>query len=232
MTMTYIFLDESGVTKGSEETKSSGTFNIALITTQDPEPITNIVHYFIKKVIQAGWPYEIEVKASELFRAKHNKKVPEFFRYKYNSYTLIQELLQKLADCDLTIDYITVKKSEVYPHLQAAPYGILYNYFSAQILIPKLDRFSNVLIRADARNKETHTMLKFEGYLETEAYLNIKHPFELKIEHCDSKKVHGVRAVDFVSWAVFRKYERNDCRFFKLIENKVCDGKEWFYNKK
>ncbi len=227
--MVYIFLDESGVTKGFDETKSSKTFNIALLTTEDQDSIKRVIRSFIKKAIKAGWPQDIEIKAAELFKAKHNRRVSEAFKYKHNSYKLIEEILQKLSECDLTIDYISVKKSGIYPHLRESPYGILYNYFASKILIPKLDRFSDVLLRADARNKEQHTMLKFEGYIETEAYLNIKHPIKLKIEHCDSKKVYGVRAVDFISWAIFRKYESKDSRFFDLFKNKVSDYQEWFY---
>jgi len=227
--MVNIFLDESGVSRGFDESKSSRTFNISLLTTENPKQVERIIRAFNNKVIRAGWPIEIEVKGAELFRAKHNRLIPESFKYKYNSRELIQEILQKLAASTLTIDYITVKKSKIYPHLQAAPYGILYNYFASKILIPKLDRFNNVFLQADARNKEQHTMLKFEGYIETEAYLHIKHPFKLKIEHCDSQKVFGVRAADFVSWAIFRKYESNDNRFYDSIISKVCDFKEWFY---
>jgi hypothetical protein len=228
--MVYIFLDESGVSRGFDE-KSSKTFNIAIVTIDDQEAIKRVVRAFNKKVIRAGWPREVEIKASELFRAKNNRKIPESFKYKYNSYVLLKEFLQKLSCCKLDIDYITVKKSGIYPHLQEAPYGILYNYFASKILIPKIDRFTEVLVRADQRNKEQHTMLKFEGYIETEAYLNILHSFKLKIEHCDSRLVYGVRVADFVSWAIFRKYESDDSRFFDLITSKICDRQEWFYKK-
>jgi hypothetical protein len=226
----FIFLDESGVTKGFDE-DSSETFNIAILIVKDPSPITRIVKKFNKKMVSCHWPREIEIKAYELFRAKHNRKVPEAFTYKHNSYVAIQELLQKLSTCDILVDYITVNKSEINENLKTAPYGILYNYYASKILIPRIHDYQEVLIRADAKSKEMHTLRKFDGYIETEAYVNIKHPLKLRIEHLDSRQVYGIRATDFISWSIFRKYESGDDRFYKTIEGKIGNKQEWHYKK-
>lgn len=225
----FIFLDESGVSRGFDEDCSSKTFNIAIIIVEDPTSINRIFKKFNKELISCYWPREIEIKAYELFRAKHNRKVPEIFKYKHNSYAAIQELLEKLSTCDILVDFITVNKSGIYEHLKAAPYGILYNYYASRVLIPRIDDFKDIEIRADAKNKETHTLLKFDGYIETEAYLNIKHQFRLTIEHLDSRKVYGIRAADFISWSIFRKYEFGDDRFYRKIEKKIGKKQEWHY---
>jgi len=34
--------------------------------------------------------------------------------------------------------------------------------------------------------------------------------------------------VDFVSWAIFRKYEKGDFKFYEIIKNKIIDEKLLF----
>ena len=55
---------------------------------------------------------------------------------------------------------------------------------------------------------------------------------EININFCleglDSKDVYGLKAVDFFSWSVFRKFEYSDNRFFNLILEKLKRRREWY----
>jgi len=51
---------------------------------------------------------------------------------------------------------------------------------------------------------------------------------KLQIKHEDSKKDGCLQAVDFISWAIFRKYEHNDPKYYELIKNKITIEKVMF----
>ncbi len=38
----------------------------------------------------------------------------------------------------------------------------------------------------------------------------------------------GLQAVDFISWAIFRKYERGDFEYYELIKEKIVDERLLF----
>ena len=38
----------------------------------------------------------------------------------------------------------------------------------------------------------------------------------------------GLQAVDFISWAIFRKYERGDFEFYEIIKDKIVDERLLF----
>jgi hypothetical protein len=43
----------------------------------------------------------------------------------------------------------------------------------------------------------------------------------LDIDHFDSKDNLGLQAVDLFCWGIFRKYEKNDFKWFDIFESKV-----------
>ncbi len=50
---------------------------------------------------------------------------------------------------------------------------------------------------------------------------DIKPLIDLVITHLDSKNSPPLQAVDFISWAIFRKYEKNDITFYEIIKEKI-----------
>src|ERR1019366_10032109 len=92
----------------------------------------------------------------------------------------------------------------------------------------------------DRRNRETHKLLKFDGYLEGKTGIERaekgKPPVNLQIHHYHWKSadefsaerravveagVRGIEAADFVCWAIKRKFEDGDNRWFSIIERRV-----------
>jgi hypothetical protein len=43
-----------------------------------------------------------------------------------------------------------------------------------------------------------------------------------------SKLIEGLQAVDFISWAIFRKYEKGDLEFYEIIKNRIIDERLLF----
>lgn len=107
----------------------------------------------------------------------------------------------------------------------------LYN-FTANIL---LDRLYNkkvikdnekVLICIDQRESNKFLKKNFEDYLKVNLSKKIKNHFEIKIKASQTEKC--LQAVDFISWAIFRKYEKNDYEYYEIIKNKVIEERQLF----
>lgn len=45
--------------------------------------------------------------------------------------------------------------------------------------------------------------------------------FEMSLAASHDEK--GLQAVDFISWAIFRKYEKGDFEFYELIKDKIIN---------
>ena len=48
-----------------------------------------------------------------------------------------------------------------------------------------------------------------------------KESFHMTLNASHDEK--GLQAVDFVSWAIFRKYESGDYKFYEIIKNKIIE---------
>ena len=88
------------------------------------------------------------------------------------------------------------------------------------------------MITVDQRNKETHTKLKFDGYLETRLIIDCDHRQALTIRHEESQKVRALQAADLVSWAIFRNHEHADDRFLNLLRPRLGFRDDWYSWKK
>lgn len=203
--MSYIFLDESGDLGFSE--RSSRWFILTIVFTNNHRKIEKCV----KKIHRA--------------LKKKYKKVSELYAYHADEITR-KRLLKFLSETeDLKILSIILNKKKVYTDLQNQK-SYLYNY-TANIL---LDRLHNkhilkdgdkILICIDQR--ETNKFLKknFENYLSENLNGKINNQFEIKIKASETEKC--LQAVDFISWAIFRKYEQNDYEYYEIIKEKIIE---------
>ncbi|MEK7653346.1 MAG: DUF3800 domain-containing protein [Patescibacteria group bacterium] len=201
--MFYIFLDESGDLGFSE--RSSRWFIITIVLTNNHR----IVEKCVKKVHRG--------------LKKKYKKVGELHAYDSNP-TTRKRVLRKLSEVsDLQIYCLILNKSKVYVDLRNQK-SYLYNY-TANILLDRLynkKNFKNndqVLICIDQR--ETNKFLKknFEDYLTTGLSKRGNDGFKIRIKPSHTEKC--LQAVDFISWAIFRKYELNDYEYYKIIKDKI-----------
>ena len=201
--MLYIFLDESGDLGFS--TRSSRWFVITVVLTSN--------HRRIEKCVK---------KVHKGLKKKY-KRVKELHAYHSDAITK-RRILRLLSEVDdLQIFCIVLNKRKVYIDLRRQK-NYLYNY-TANIL---LDRIYNrkivkndnkVLIYIDQR--ETNKFLKknFEDYLSNNLIQRGNSNFEIKIKASHTEKC--LQAVDFISWAIFRKYERGDYEYYNIVESKI-----------
>lgn len=222
-------MDESGESKGFHE-NSSRTFNVTLLKVESSKPLKRIVKNLNRKVLKAGWPSDIEIKAASLYGAGRNRHVPRSYQYKSKPHEPIFEFVDDLAKQDAEIDYLTIRKSGLKQSLKDAPPFVLYNYLTGILIERNAKLYETIHLLYDTRSKESRTKLKFDTYIQTTAFAAAVHPdFRFYLEQCDSQSVGGIEAVDIVSWAVHRKFEHGDSRFLDLLSNRIGAGLRWFF---
>jgi len=211
--MAYIFLDESGdLGFDFQKKKTSKIFVITFLFVDNKRPIEKIV----KKTHS-----ELKKKYKRKFGALHAVKEKPVTR---------QRLLKRLNEKDCAIMTIYLNKRKVYTKLQEEK-SVLYNYV-ANILLDRI--YTKKIIPSDktieliASKRETNKFLNenFKNYLNTQVKnrhrvninISIKSPFEEKT----------LQAVDFASWAIFRKYEYEDDSYYNLIKNKIVEENPLF----
>ncbi len=139
-------------------------------------------------------------------------------------------LLCCLAEKDVRIVTIILNKRKVYTKLKEEK-AVLYNYV-ANILLDRI--FTKKLISAIGRieliaeRRETNKFLNanFKDYLQRQ--VANKHSIDLKVEIKTSFEEKSLQAVDFASWAIFRKYELRDDKYCKAIEGIIAEENPLF----
>ncbi len=223
-----LYLDESGECSFSNESIYKH-FLLAIISLDTDK--SKIIKARLKRefqhIIKKGWNKNVEIKAYSLYKnRKFGKKA-------------VVEILNTLLKVEsIQFHYLVVNKDKIETQsFRNAPYGIAYNYFAGVLLSELIfqDGFHKIDLTYDLRNKETHQKRHFKEQLETKMYgmsLEQETPIEIQIEGLTSDKSYGLRAVDFISWSIFRRFEFNDDGFFNIIRGKIGRAREWYIESK
>ncbi len=222
--MKRLFLDESGDCSFSQN--SCYKYFVITILSIDPPEVHKIKNRLRRKFasfIKMGWDKNEEFKAFNLYRNRKFGRKAMF------------DILATLATIpSLQISYIAINKKEIKNQsFRQASYGTAYNYFTGILLSEMIfqDGLNDIHLIYDRRNKESHKNKHFQEYLETKIFgtaLEKGTSVNFLIEGDDSHNRYGLLAVDFFSWAIFRKFEYKDNHFFKLFESKLKRKREWY----
>ena len=201
-----VYLDESGDLGFSGKKGSSKYIIITLLFVE----ASRLIRYIMRKIREDfNIPRHIEIKGSNLFPNK------------------LKKILKRLSDREFPMYSIIVKKANVYRRSSVEP-DRFYNFIVKEILrqavtelnITSADR---LILVADDKTRKKFWGLDFIPYLERE-FSDI----ELKV-HTEDSKAAGIGAVDVVSYAIQRLYERNDSSYFKIIQDRVTIRSYLFY---
>jgi hypothetical protein len=227
--MHYIFIDESG--EMGKAAGSSAFFLITALCTPDLKALEKRIWKEKAKLYNAGWPKNIEIKGTTLWGADHNPRIPKAIADR--RLVIIDEIINSICASTCKIHYSIAHKKHLSSSIMNAEYGVAYNYLCGTLLCRSYKHFAGPLtVVVDQRSKETHSKLKFDGYVETRLVGDCGHSDELNISHEESHDVLGLQAVDFISWALFRKYERKDDKYQKMIAPIVGYRDDWYSWKK
>lgn len=201
--MVYIFLDESG-DLGFKK-KSSKWFLITIVLTNDHRKIENIVKKVHKNL------------------SKKYKRVGELHAY-HSQASVKMKILDKLAsETDLKVLCVILNKRKVYIDLKNQK-NYLYNY-TANILLDRLrnkkviNTTESIELYIDQKDTNKNFRENFEVYLKSNLKKWGNRQINIKIK--PSHTVKCLQAVDFISWAIFRKYELGDYEYYERIKEKI-----------
>ena len=209
--MNYILLDESGDLGFKLKRGSSQHFIITVIFTQSKRPLEKIARNVHRSL------------------SKKFKKVGALHAYQETLITR-KRILQGINKKDCSVLAIILNKKKVYTKLQDEK-TVLYNYVT-NILLDRL--FHRKPIPSDqpiillASRRETNKFLNenFKHYLKEKITDN--HKLDLRIEIGSPVKEKSLQAVDFVSWAIFRKYETGDDTYYDRIKERFIEEPQLF----
>jgi hypothetical protein len=141
-----------------------------------------------------------------------------------------QRLLKLLAEKDCAVMTIYLNKERVYSRLQDEK-QVLYNYVT-NILLDRI--YTRRIIDTDlpieliASRRETNRFFNenFCDYLTSKVAKEHQQVLPIRIATPHAEK--GLQAVDFVSWAIFRKYEYGDDSYYNLIKSIIAEESPLF----
>jgi hypothetical protein len=219
-----LFLDESGESSfSSDSIYKHFLVTVVSIDPSDSVRLKNRLKRRFTDFAKQGWHKSREPKAYEVF--KH----PGF------GTEAVCEVLRTLVGIEtLEVSYIVVNKTRITNRsFRSAPYGTAYNYFTGVLLTELVfdDGYRTAHLVYDRKNKETHENKHFREYLQAKiagTALERDVDADLTIEAGDSHNCYGLLAVDYFSWAIYRRFEHGDSRFFDLIEGKLKRRRQWY----
>ncbi len=208
--MAYIFLDESG-DLGFKET-SSKWFLFTIALTSESRSLERVT----KKI----W---------RNLRRKH-KRMGELHAYHADNITR-SRMLKSLSEIDdLKIMCVILNKQKIYVDLQNQK-NYLYNY-TANVLLERLHisgaikEKEPIHLYIDSRDTKKSLKENFLDYLTNSMKKRRDCHFDVQLHSSHENK--SLQAVDFMSWAIFRKYERGDYKFYEIIKSKIVDERLLF----
>jgi len=204
--MMYILLDESGDLGFSFDKGSSRFFVMAIIFTKNKRRLEKIT-----RIIRSGL-------------AKKHRDIGTLHAYRDEPVTR-RRLLKKLGQSDCGILAIVLDKRRIH----AADRGeniVLYNRI-ASILIGRLfkikPKISSDHITLIASRREVNPFLnrKFISYIISE--IKDASGIDIQVEIATPAKEKSLQVVDFISWAIFQRYEKEEDACYNLIRSKLID---------
>jgi len=211
--MSYIFMDESGdLGFDFRKKKTSNFFVITCLFVENKRLLEKIV----KKTHS-----ELQKKYKRRFGILHCVKEKPAIR---------QKLLRRINEKECFAMTIYLNKKKVYTKLQNEK-QVLYNYVS-NILLDRV--YSKKIIPVEstikliASRRETNKFLNenFKDYLNSQVEKRHKIKMEVLIKSPHEEK--SLQAVDFMSWAIFRKYEYGDDSYYNIIKDKIVEENPLF----
>lgn len=212
--MAYIFLDESGDL--GFDFKKKGTSKFFVVTFLFIEGSKKPIDKIVKKTHS-----ELTGKIKRRIGVLHAVNEKPVTR---------QRLLKRLTAKDCTIMAIYLNKEKVFTKLQDEK-QVLYNYVT-NILLDRI--YTKKVVPTDkaieliASRRETNKFLNenFRDYLNRQIKNNHKGAVSISIKTPAEEK--SLQAVDFVSWSIFRKYEKGDRDYYNIIKGKIIEESPLF----
>jgi len=225
----YIFIDESG----KPEVYSAKGVNLVNAGHATRFLVLSAVRCDDQLILQQ----QITDFKSELLK---NEDLKDIFSSAYsldnfhanNDYPEIRKRFYNfIANLEVDIDVLIVEKLKCYPWLQVNP-GRFYGFMAGQLL--KSISYQSESTEIIFSRKDSKLKLRQELEIEVERVrLNfiknknyIDDNFKLTYHHNPHYTHSGLQVDDYVSWAVFQVFERENIEYYDIIKDKIRSIKD------
>ena len=196
-----IFLDESGDLGYSEN--GSNYFIIATIKTHDERRVG--------KIIKNARSHHLKKSLKQLPEMKFNK----------TERRLKIRILEKLANSDIEIGYIALKKkksisTQYFSHVKTYMMlsGILINEIIER---PKTGKIEFIIDKSFSKKVQK----EYDDHLREVMETVLPKGVIINFHHVRSETELCIQAVDFIAGSIFNKYEHCNESYYEIIESKV-----------
>ena len=195
----YIFIDESGDLGG----EGSKYFIITAIWTEKPEffdrLIKNLRRYKFRKVLK---------KVSEIKANSSSHELREYILKKFNG-------IEEAKGHTIILD-----KKKVFSKYLKNDKHKLYNYVCGVLASTMTFESKHLIIRIDRSKGKQALRDDFDDYIKRKSAEDDSSR-KVEVYHSWSHAWSGLQIVDFISWAIFQKFEYNNDYYHKIIEKKI-----------
>ncbi|MGV8177006.1 MAG: DUF3800 domain-containing protein [Candidatus Bilamarchaeaceae archaeon] len=199
----FLFIDESG-DLGKLGTKY---FTIVVLAIHEPKHLV--------RIIKQARERKLKKKLKELPELKANNSDDHVRKY----------ILEKINACDCSISAVVIPKDKIREYLFDHK-NKLYNYLCG-ILMEQISLNVDIVdITIDKRDNNKLLRDDFNNYIEGKIKGRRKE-IKVCIKHLESHSSNELQAVDFVAWAVHRKFTYGDSQYYDIIKSRISNsGKE------
>ena len=200
-----IFMDESGDTGFKLKTASSRFFVLTIVIFEDLDS-AEIANQAIKELHE-------ELNFSNQKEFKFSTGTSNKFKVAF---------LKKLSRQDFRYRSIVIDKAKLAKINPKNPEDSLYMLVTDQLFLRAQDRIENASLFIDRTAQSKKFIQKFNTYLKCKLNTSIKKVIG-EVRHKDSKRNNLLQLADMVCGAIYRKYNRKDDKYYKLIKKREED---------
>lgn len=201
-----MFLDESGELGFNFNKGSTKFFTITLLIcgVREEQELQRVIKKIRKRVLR-----------------KELKKSNEI-KWNNSSDDIKKKIFERIERINFEVFTIILDKSKVYDYLKDKKHK-LYNYLS-NLIIAECSIDGKFELIVDRSKNKRSLRDDFDNYIRN----NLKRECSnLIIQHADSKSNGGLQVLDFISGAIFNKYEFNNLEFYNKIKERITTEKEF-----
>jgi hypothetical protein len=128
---------------------------------------------------------------------------------------------------DIKIVYITVKKENVKPHIQADN-NLIYNYMMRLALLKEVDQYPVINLIRDNKSVKIKSGNTLINYLQTELYFSHGSSSKLIDIPSDSKSVQNLIFIDWVNNIIWGHYEDENSSPYNILRTHIHSNQLFF----
>jgi len=200
--MLYLYFDESG-DLGFDffAKKPSKYFTVTVMTVSGAANNRQLINA-VKKTIKRKLPMNPQ---AEMKGSKNSMAIKEYF-------------YRQVSAIPFDIYSVTLDKRSVYDSL-AKQKDKVYNFIAQNVLekIPVENASTRIQVIID-KSKSKKEIVEFNNYIIRHIRGRVAPYIPIDIYHWISRENPGLQAADLFCWGIFRKYEKEDYKWFNMFK--------------